>query len=30
MVLLMALLGVLAVLFDQNVVGFLRWLSFID
>ena len=30
MVLLMALLGVLAVLFDQDVVGFLRWLSFID
>lgn len=30
MVLLMALLGVLAVLFDQDVVGFLRWLGFID
>ena len=30
MVLLMALLGVLAVLFDHDVVGFLRWLSFID
>ena len=30
MVLLMALLGVLAVLFDQDVVGFLRWLCFID